>query len=143
MSRYRSNFAMMVFNVVDDVTLFTLIAVWPNSCIIFHYLATLSNSNLPKIYKNCQSRLWILPDTKWTLISLSKIFESCPSGKISPNLITLVVTIYALCNEAIVRCYSCCGCYWCCCSFPIKHHHFTRLATTSLTICRDENLVRQ
>ena len=46
--------------------------------------------NCPKVYKNCQSKLEILPNTKLTLSKWPKFLNDvCQSGEISPNLVTL------------------------------------------------------
>ena len=46
--------------------------------------------NCPKVYKNCQSKLEILPNTKLTLSKWPKFLNDvCQSDEISPNLVTL------------------------------------------------------
>ena len=69
--------------------------VWPDGYNIFHDLDTYNNSNWPKIHnkfakvgsKVCQT---LNIPTKVCL----RLFKVCPSGEISPNLVTLYGSEY-------------------------------------------------
>ena len=57
-----------------------LFNIWPVTSVIIG----------PFALKNCQSRFKILPNTKLTLQNWPGYLNYCQSGKISPNLVTMV-----------------------------------------------------
>ena len=45
----------------------------------------------------CHGQLSIFPNKKWTVKNLPKTGKLCQRGEISPNLITLLITLLVLC----------------------------------------------
>ena len=50
----------------------------------------------PMAYKICQNQLNILPNNQWTVSKWPKFLTVCQRGKISPNLVTLLVSYFDL-----------------------------------------------
>ena len=70
-------------------------AVWLDGLNIFHNLATYNSSNLPKIHKTyAKAGSKFCQTLNIPSIVSQQFLKVCPSGKISPNLVTMIPWLY-------------------------------------------------
>ena len=70
-------------------------AVWPDGLNIFHNLATYNSSNLHKLHKTyAKAGSKFCQTLNIPSIVSQRFLKVCPSGKISPNLVTMIPWLY-------------------------------------------------